>query len=62
MAGGCDEVEKGVNAVIAETRITLDAGLFGNDIVVLSLEVANDLAKRRLVVNLITKARSVDNG
>ena len=43
MAGRGDEVEHGVHAVVAEARVTLDARLLGQNIIVLSLEVADDL-------------------
>jgi hypothetical protein len=43
MAGGGDEVEQGVDAVVPETRVTLDTRFLGQNIVVLPLEVANDL-------------------
>ena len=62
MTSGCDEVKKGVNSIVAEAGITLDSGLFGENGIVLSLEVAHDLAKRRLVVDLVAKAGSVDDG
>lgn len=45
MASGCDEVEHGVDTVISEPWVTLDPGFFGQDIVVLSLQVADDLLK-----------------
>lgn len=61
MAGGCDEVEKSVNSVVSETRVTLDSRFFCQDVVVLSLEVANDFAKGRFVVDLVTEPRRVDD-
>jgi hypothetical protein len=42
VTGGWDEVEKGMNTVVPETRVTLDTGLFGQDVVVLALEVADN--------------------
>ena len=45
MAGGRDEIEKGVDAVVLETGITLDAGLLCKKIVVLALDVPNNLLK-----------------
>ena len=62
MASGCDEVEEGVDTVVAESRVTLDSGLFGKNVIVLSFEEANNLAECRLVVNLVTEARGIDNG
>ena len=43
MAGGGDKVEQGVNAVVPEARVTLDTRLLSQNVIVLSLEVANDL-------------------
>lgn len=45
MAGWRDEVEKSVNAVVPEPGVTLDTRLLGQDIVILSLEVANNLGE-----------------
>lgn len=45
MTGRGDEVEEGVNTVVAEARVALDAALLGENVVVLPLEVAHDLAK-----------------
>lgn len=42
MAGRGDEVKHGVDTVVPEARVTLDTRLFGQNIIVLSLEVAND--------------------
>ena len=42
MAGGCDEVEECVYAVISEAGVTLDARLFCEDVVVLTLEVSHN--------------------
>jgi hypothetical protein len=36
-----DEVEKGVDTVVPEAGITLDTRFFSQDVVVLTLEVAN---------------------
>jgi hypothetical protein len=63
-----------VHAVVAEAGVTLDARLLGEDVVVLSLEVANDLGEASksaqsgvqgegepgLVVNLVAESRSID--
>ena len=43
MAGGSDEVKHGMDTVVPETRVTLDARLLGKNIIVLPLEVANNL-------------------
>ncbi len=45
MSGGSDEVEKGMNTIVTETWITLDAGLLGENVIILSLKIANDFAK-----------------
>lgn len=41
MAGWGDEVKEDVDTVVAESGVTLDAGLFCEDVVVLSLKVTN---------------------
>ena len=43
MTGRSDEVKHGVNTVVPEARVTLDTGLLGENIIVLSLEVADNL-------------------
>jgi hypothetical protein len=45
MASGCDEVQQHVHTIVAETGVTLDAGLLGENVIVLSLEEANDLGE-----------------
>lgn len=45
MAGRSDEVKEGVHTVVAESRVTLDTGLLGKNVVVLALEVARDLTE-----------------
>jgi hypothetical protein len=45
MAGGSDEVEQRMNTIIAEAGVTLDTGLLCENIVVLSLKVANNLTE-----------------
>ena len=62
LTSGLDKVEQDVDTVVAEARVTLDSALFGEDVVVLALEVGADLAEGGLVVNGITEAGSVDNG
>ena len=42
MARRCDEIQQNVYAIVSETRITLDPRLFGKDVIVLPLEVANN--------------------
>lgn len=43
MASGSDEVEHSVDTVVSESGVTLDTRLLGQDVVVLSLEVSNNL-------------------
>ena len=45
MAGGSDEVEQRMNTIIAEAGVTLDTGLLCENIVVLSLKIANNLTE-----------------
>jgi len=45
VTGWGDEVEKNVNTVVAESWVTLDPGLFGENVIVLSLEVSYNLGK-----------------
>lgn len=81
MTSGGDEIEHHMNAVIPESRVTLDARLLGQNVIVLSLEIANNLCETapqnqpgviisftqrdwclpRLVVDFVTKSRSIDN-
>jgi len=51
-----------MHPVIPETRITLDATLLSQDIIILPLEISADLAEARLIVDAIAKARCIDNG
>ena len=43
VTGWGDKVEKGVNTVVPEAGVTLDTGLLGQNIIVLSLKVPNNL-------------------
>jgi hypothetical protein len=43
MAGRGDEIENGMDTVVPESRVTLDTRLFGQNVIVLSLEVSYDL-------------------
>ena len=47
MAGGCDEVKECVYAVVPEARVTLNARLFCEDVVVLTLEMSHDFREAR---------------
>lgn len=62
MASWGDEVEHGVDTVIPEAGVTLDARLLRKNIIVLSFEVANNLGEGCLVVDLVAEAGCVDNG
>lgn len=59
MAGGSDKVEQGMDSVVPESRVSLDPGLFGEDIVVLSFQVPGDLGETGLIVDLVTESRCV---
>ncbi len=61
MAGGSDEVEERMHSIVPETRISLDPGLFRKNVVVLTFEISNNLAKGSLIVDLISEARRVDD-
>lgn len=50
-----------MDSVIAESRVTLDPALLGQNVIVLALQVAYNLGKAALIVNAISKAGSVDN-
>lgn len=45
MAGGGNEVEHHMDTVVPESRVTLDTRLLGQNVVVLSLEVADNLCE-----------------
>ena len=47
MTSGCDEVEECVYAIVSEARVTLDARLFCEDVIVLTLEVSHDFREAR---------------
>ena len=51
-----------MHTIISEPGVSLDARLLSQNVIVLSLEMSDDLRKARVVVNLVTKARSVHNG
>lgn len=61
MAGRSDEVQQHMDAVVAESGVTLDSGLLGDNVVVLSFDVANQLCKAGLVVDIVTEARRVND-
>lgn len=47
--------------VVPETWITLDATLFGENVIVLALQMPNDLRERSLVVDLVTETGGIHN-
>ena len=49
MACRCDEVEKYMNAVVAESGIALDTRFLSQDVVVLSFEIASDFGETELI-------------
>jgi hypothetical protein len=51
MAGRRDKVKEGMDSVIPEARVTLDTGLFSENIVVLPLKVANNFLEAGKDVN-----------
>ena len=61
MASGCDEIKEGVYTIVAESWVSLDSRFLCKDVVVLSLKVAHDFAKCRLVVDLVSKTWSIDD-
>ncbi len=60
MARRRDEVQQRMDAVVPETGITLDAGFLSQDVVVLSLEVADNLGEAAPVqLAMISTRRSI---
>jgi hypothetical protein len=57
MAGGCDKVKHGVDAVVPETGVTLDTGLLGQNVIILSLKIADDLREAILSCKQVTVKR-----
>lgn len=45
VTGWCDKVKENVDAVVAESWVTLDSRFFGKNVIVLSLEVSNNLGE-----------------
>jgi hypothetical protein len=62
MAGRSDKVEQRMHTVVPETRVSLDSRLLGKNVVVLAFEVAYNLAEGSFIVDLISKARGINNG
>ena len=51
-----------MHAIVPEARVSLDPRLLGENIIILPLQIAADLAKAGLVVHTVTKARGIHNG
>jgi len=47
MPGRGDEIQERVDAVVLEARVTLDAGLLRQDVVVLAFDVVRDFLETR---------------
>lgn len=62
MAGRGDEVEHGVDTIVPEAGVTLDARLLRKNVIVLPFEIANNLGEAGFIVDLVTEAGGVDNG
>jgi hypothetical protein len=43
VSGWGNKVEKGVHSIVPEARITLDARFFGQNVVILTFKVSDDL-------------------
>lgn len=52
MASRRDEIEKCVNSVVPEARVTLDTGLLRQNIVILAFQVSNDLLEAAQTVKV----------
>ena len=61
VSGGRNEVQKGMDPVIPETRITDDAGLLCEDIIILTLEVTNDFLETIILHTSGVSGRNDDN-
>ena len=42
MSRGRDEVERGMDTVVAEMRVTLDTSILSENVIVLAFEIANN--------------------
>ena len=62
VAGWGDEVKQNVDTVVAESWVTLDAGLLSENVIVLSLKVSLNLGEASFVVDLVSEAWGVDDG
>lgn len=53
---------KCVNAVVPEARVTLDPRLLGQNVIVLTFEVAEDFSEAGVIVDQVAEAGRVDDG
>jgi hypothetical protein len=51
-----------MNTVVTEAGITLDTRFFSQNIIVLTLEVANDLLEGRLIINVVSESGRIYDG
>ena len=61
MASRRNEVEKSMNTVVAETRVTPDTRFFSENVIVLTLEVADDFLETTQVVELWVRPQRRDS-
>ena len=52
MSGGGDKVEENVYTIITEAWVALDSRFLGENVIVLSLKVANDFRKAKQSVQI----------
>lgn len=45
MAGRCNKVKQGVDTIVSEPRITLDARFFREDVIVLAFQVSDNFGE-----------------
>ena len=58
MTGRGDEVKQRMDAVVSKSRVSLDAGLFGQDVIVLTLQVTNDLGEAAWAMVVVSRGMS----
>jgi len=51
-----------MHPVVPETWVTFNPRFFGEDIVILAFKIANDFLESEFVVNVLAKARRINNG
>jgi hypothetical protein len=62
MACRGDEIEKSMDAVIPETRVSLDARFLSEDIIVLAFKISHYFLESEFVVDVVTESRGIDYG